>query len=54
MRRTRRKTLLRKACQILEIAFHVENAWSKLDSETILVIVRNIRLQRSSVEFCMF
>jgi hypothetical protein len=54
MRKTRSKTLLLKACQILEIAFHVKHAWSILDSETVLVLVRNIRLQRSSVEFCMF
>ena len=54
MRKTRSKTLLRKACQILEIAFRVKHAWSKLGSETVLVLVRKIRLQRSSVEFCMF
>jgi len=50
----RGQTLLRKACQILEIAFHIKHAWSKLDSATALVLVRNVGLQKSSVEFCMF
>jgi len=54
MRKTRSKTLLLKACQILEIAFRIKHAWSKFDSETMLVLVRYIRLQICCVEFCMF